>query len=215
VATQRAGRPTSRTSTATRAQPDIAFWWAKATEVGLVPDPTAQPTFLQWQADGARLLRLDRKLPWLIGDWIKYGERRWGETYAQAMDETDYSYSRLSTFAYVCRQVEFHRRRQELTFGHHEVVAPLEPKLQDTWLARAIAKKWSIEDLRQALAGKALRDSGAEYWLERIIGTIDRAEREIGSIRLQEYGVGPVLRVVRRRLGRTLDKVKPSSGRES
>ena len=208
----------SRTSTATRsstkpsqpAEPDIRFWWAEATATGLVPDETAHPTFLQWQADGERLLRLDKRLPWLIGDWINYGEARWGERYAQAMDATSYSYSRLSTFSSVCRAIEYARRHPKVSFGHHEVVAPLVPAQQDEWLAEVEKRKLSVEDLRQAIAGRPMPSDGEWYWLEKIIHLIARAEREVGSIRLTETGVGPVLKVAKRRLERALDQVKSS-----
>ena len=45
--------------------------------------------------------------------------------YSQALDETEYSYQTLANDKWVAGQIEFCRRRQNLTWSHHEVVASL------------------------------------------------------------------------------------------
>jgi N6-adenosine-specific RNA methylase IME4 len=43
------------------------------------------------------------------------------------------------------------RRRNNLTWGHHREVAPLEPPEQDEWLNEAENNRWSVHELRKAL----------------------------------------------------------------
>lgn len=43
-------------------------------------------TFDQWASEGAVLLSMARSCMWWVGDWIRYGERRYGEKYRRAME---------------------------------------------------------------------------------------------------------------------------------
>ncbi|MDA2921099.1 hypothetical protein MYX76_16680 [Desulfobacterota bacterium AH_259_B03_O07] len=68
-----------------------------------------------------------------LGDWLNYGERKYGEKYSQALEQTDYEYDTLRKFGYVSDRVEIGNRFPELDWTHHMVVAPLEPKEQIKW----------------------------------------------------------------------------------
>lgn len=155
--------------------------WALVTETGLVIEE--QPDYDRWVKDGRRLLKLERMIPWAIGDWVNYGERRWGDMYTTALEETDYSYSRLSTFAYVCRKVEFCRRRQELSFSHHEAVASCTPDLQDDWLEKAIDTGWSVQDLEDKVAGRLTRDAGDVWWAMKLRSFVKKLFSEAPALR--------------------------------
>ena len=52
-------------------------------------------TFDQWAAEGSVLLSMARSCMWWVGDWIRYGERRYGEKYAQAIEATGMTYGTL------------------------------------------------------------------------------------------------------------------------
>jgi len=107
--------------------------------------------FDQWQALGIRLRFFERAMMWWIGDWVTYGERAYGEMYAQALDATDYSYQALRDAAYVSSRFELSRRRDNLSWSHHREVASLEPIEQDEMLDTAVAEKWSTRQLREAV----------------------------------------------------------------
>ena len=62
----------------------------------------------------------------IIGDALRYGERRWGETYAQVMDATGMAYQTLANAKWVASRVPVQRRRTELSWSHHAEVASLE-----------------------------------------------------------------------------------------
>ncbi len=106
------------------------------------------------------LRKAEKSIQWWIGDALRFGERRYGETYAQALEETDYEYGSLANMAYVAGKVEVSRRRENLSFAHHQVVAPLPPEEQERWLAEAAPEdgskrpRLSSRELESRIAGK-------------------------------------------------------------
>ena len=65
-----------------------------ATGIGLVVK--GKPTFKQWAAYGRKLGCLVKWSMLLLGDWMEWGEEKFGEKHAQAYALTGLSYS---TFA--------------------------------------------------------------------------------------------------------------------
>jgi hypothetical protein len=49
---------------------------------------------------------------------------------------------------YVASRFDFSRRRENLSWSHHETLAALEPDEQEGWLDRAEQHRWSVSDLR-------------------------------------------------------------------
>jgi N6-adenosine-specific RNA methylase IME4 len=102
-----------------------------------------------WEGIGTVLSAAEGAVHWWIGDWLNYGERKWGEMYAQAMDETQFSYKTLAADAWVSQSVQFSRRRENLSWSHHREVAALEPQEQDYWLDQAENQDWTRNELRR------------------------------------------------------------------
>jgi N6-adenosine-specific RNA methylase IME4 len=125
-----------------------------ATETGL--DLPADLDFERWQEVGATLGRIGRACQWWIGDWLNYGERTYGETYAQAIDATGYEYGSVANMAYVAGRIELSRRRESLSWSHHQEVAPLEPAEQDKWLDRAAVENLNRNELRRVVKAPTL-----------------------------------------------------------
>jgi site-specific DNA-methyltransferase (adenine-specific) len=96
-----------------------------------------------------RLIRAHKRLEFAIADAINFG-RRYGERYGNWVHETQLSTSTLNTIAYVGRQIDVCRRRQDISFSHHAEVAPLPPKMQDALLDLAVDNGWKREELRDA-----------------------------------------------------------------
>src|SRR5262245_16386204 len=117
------------------------------TETGL--ELPVELTFEEWAGIGNVLGTMARATPWLLGDWVNYGDRAYGETYAQALSETGLSYAYLSNAAWICRRVPPSRRREKLSFGHHEVVAPMTPAEQKRWLREAEKGEWTRATFRE------------------------------------------------------------------
>lgn len=76
--------------------------------------------FEEWEAIGQQLQAMQKCLRWWVGDWINFGESRYGETYVQAIDATERSYQWLADSKWVCSKIEPSDRRTGLTFAHHQ-----------------------------------------------------------------------------------------------
>lgn len=106
----------------------------------------------EWENLGERLFRFQKSWQWWVGDWINYGEAKWGETYKAALDITGKSFSSLASVASVCREFETCRRRQHLTFKHHAEVQSLDPDQQDELLDKAATEGLPTRKLRELVA---------------------------------------------------------------
>jgi hypothetical protein len=115
-------------------------------KVAWVPDQDLEHP--EWVVVGHQFGATSRVSNWWIGDWVEYGEAKWGEKYVEASRITGYDVKSLRNIAYVARQVDLSRRRDKLRWSHHAEVAGLEPEEQDRWLDRCLADRLSVADLR-------------------------------------------------------------------
>jgi hypothetical protein len=113
--------------------------------------PTGNMDFSEWAIAGRRLSAMGRCGQWGLGDWIRYGNAKFGERYAWAARVTGYDVQTLMNMVYVASRFEVSRRREDLSWSHHETIAALDPAEQDRWLDRAAADRLSISDLRGEL----------------------------------------------------------------
>lgn len=123
----------------------------RITPVAWVPDKEMDLT--EWTAIGQRLGALGRCGQWGLGDWIRYGNAKFGERYARAARITGYDAQTLMNMVYVASRFEISRRRENLSWSHHEALASLQHDGQDYWLDRAAAERLSVSDLRVELRG--------------------------------------------------------------
>jgi hypothetical protein len=177
--------------------------------------PATMP-FEEWAEVGPGLSRIGRSIVWAIGDWLNYGEVKFGEKYSQAASDTGYDPGYLASLAWVSRAVEPSRRREKLGWSHHQAVAGLEAEQQTEWLLRAEQKGWTRAELRDQLASKRKKklknmDDGekpsAEWWrlTMRLVGKRNRKDVERALTRgLEVYGVDTHPLVVARWAGEAL-----------
>lgn len=107
------------------------------------------PSFEDWMRCGDFIRNAQGAVHFWIGDWLNYGERVYGEVYAQAMDETHYKYQTLANDKWVSKSIPPSRRRETLTWSHHAEVADLMPEDQDILLTRAVEEKLDSKQFRQ------------------------------------------------------------------
>jgi hypothetical protein len=107
----------------------------------------------RWCEIGADLRRLDRAVAWWVGDWWAFGEHRYGARREITEDPgwQGLAYQTCANAAAVCRAFEVSRRRETLSFSHHETVAALAPAEQDRLLDAADREGWSRQELRAAV----------------------------------------------------------------
>lgn len=113
--------------------------------------PSHELDIHEWATAGRRIGAVSRSIQWLLGDWIAYGNLKFGERYARAAQITGYDTQSLMNMVYVASRFPFSRRRENLSWSHHEAVAALDEKEQTHWLDRAQADRWSVADLRVML----------------------------------------------------------------
>ena len=106
-------------------------------------------SLLEWSQSGRRLGVIGRASGWWIGDWLNYGNSRFGERYVRAARITGYDVQTLMNMVYVTSKFEPSRRRDNLSWSHHAELAALEPEDQDYWLERAEAERLSVRCLRE------------------------------------------------------------------
>jgi hypothetical protein len=128
--------------------------------VGWTPQGDLQPQ--EWIAAGRRMGTISRCSQWWIGDWIRYGTRKWGEKYVQASRITGYDVASLRNIAWVSAQFDVSLRSDKLSWSHHALLAPLEAEEKVFWLERASTERLSVADLRTELRAWQAGDGGAE-----------------------------------------------------
>lgn len=106
-------------------------------------------TLDNWVECGRRLGAVGRGVGWWIGDWLIYGNERYGEKYVRASRITGYDTQTLMNMAYVASRFDYLRRREPLSWSHHAEVAALEIDDQERWLTFAIDHRLSVRSLRQ------------------------------------------------------------------
>ena len=127
------------------------------TPVGLLLD--REPTWDEWQAFMDGLARLGDFRNWVIGDAATKIEAQYGHKGQQLLNAfPEYEYDAIRDYMYVSEHVELAVRTANLYWSHHKAVAPMEPKDQTKWLAKAKKNDWSVKDLRVAIRDAALVD---------------------------------------------------------
>lgn len=121
-----------------------------------------------WAPLVVRLIVQHKRIEFALADAINFGERAYPDIYEQWVQETGLNKRTLQNYARIGRLVEPARRRADISFSHHEAVATLPPRDQDTLLDAAQDQGWSRYDLRdavrehkKAIEGKAVTVDGA------------------------------------------------------
>ena len=111
-------------------------------------EPHADLDLAEWVEHGRRLGGAGRSCGWWIGDWLRYGNERFGERYTRASNATGLDVQTLMNMVYVASHVDVSRRRETLSWSHHAELAALSVEQQEHWLMLAETHKWSVRDMR-------------------------------------------------------------------
>ena len=84
-------------------------------------------SYEDWRHYGKTLTQMHGAIQWALGDWWVHGEHKYGKRVKALRDGAfgTYAIQTLKNFGWVAKHVETSRRRDVLTFGHHEAVAAL------------------------------------------------------------------------------------------
>ena len=107
-----------------------------------------------WEEYGHTLRRVHGSLRWCIGDWLNYGEEKFGEMASQASDIwPEYSYSNLANMVSVAKAFPISRRRESLGWSLHAEIAKLSLNEQEQWLDE-LEMGMTRAELRLSLDGR-------------------------------------------------------------
>ena len=106
------------------------------------------PTWEEAETVVKTLLRMDGAIQWWWGDTMLILDATFGEEYVQLFPD-GYAAKSLANMRWVASRIAPSRRR-EISWSHHEAVAPLEEKLQDELLQIAIEEQWTVRQMREA-----------------------------------------------------------------
>lgn len=109
-------------------------------------------TFDSWVEVGRKLRTVEQSVMWWIGDWLRFGERRYGDKYTQAMESTGYSYQQLADAKYVAGAYTISDRSESLPWSVHKVAAPLSALERQDVLSMAQQNNWSRSDVKTEIA---------------------------------------------------------------
>ena len=110
--------------------------------------------FDAWTELGAKLGGYCNASCWWLGDWLAFGQARYGRRYRDAIAVTDLEYQTLRNYAVVARRFDLSRRRDNLSFQHHAEVCALCDQDQEFWLDLAADHHWSKAELRRRRRGR-------------------------------------------------------------
>jgi hypothetical protein len=109
-------------------------------------------TFEEWQSLGNELVPAAKSIAFIVGDWINYGETRYGEKYHEALRMTGLAYETLRQYSYVASRIKLWSRNHNLDWTHHKVIAKCkDPEEQKHWLDMADENGLSVARLRKSM----------------------------------------------------------------
>ena len=114
---------------------------------------TADLRLEDWARIGDVLRRAESGIQWWLGDWMAYGDRKYGDTkYAQAVDvheQTGINVDTLRYYQHVSEKVAPVRRLTNLSWSHHQVISGLDADDQKRWLKTAATEGYSYRELKR------------------------------------------------------------------
>lgn len=109
-------------------------------------------SFDEWDSLGLKLAPIGKSIGFIIGDWINYGEGRYGEKYEEALKRTGIDYGTLRNYAYVARRIQLSLRNDNLGYHIHATVAKLKTDDEkEFWLGMAEKHDLSVRRLRKSM----------------------------------------------------------------
>ena len=137
-------------------------------------------TFDEWMGHGETLSAMQNSIPWWVGDWINFGESKFGEgKYSQGLTLWDYGYHTLANMAWVASQYP-PETRTSLSWTHHRYAASLDMEERTALLEKAKEEEWTSRQLQIEVAKIKQPDTGTEVavWVRYTV-EISTNERDI------------------------------------
>ena len=109
-------------------------------------------SYEEWELLGQGLQTLSGAWQWWVGDRLCYGEKRYGERYAQAVEASEHlgiSVDSIRQAQWVAEKVPVVIRNYNLTWTHHYAVASLDAAEQKRILSEAKTRRLSVSKTKE------------------------------------------------------------------
>lgn len=117
------------------------------------------PSFEDWKACGTALVKAEKAVQWAIGDWLNYGEKRYGEKYKEAQQVTGLGYQALRDIKWVAATYELSSRKDSVSFTAHKHLASAPSEDRQELLERAAVERLSTREIRDLVKRDVPRDA--------------------------------------------------------
>ena len=177
--------------------PIIPTQYAAITRNGITfREDTPFETYIQIGKD---LSRVSNDVQFIIGDWILFGKKSYGEKYKDALVVTGLDYSTLRDYASAANRIPLASRNPNLDFSHHRTVAKVkDPEKRAYWLRTAEEKHMPVTLLKKSIIADRVLDAATLA-----------AEREAAS---KERGIPNIYNTVAT-LNAQIDAIEERKGR--
>jgi hypothetical protein len=193
--------PRSAASAAMTVRTDVTMFGFRLSATGL--QPIAAPSFVQYQQLGEYLRFVEGAIQFWIGDWILYGEQRFGEAAAQAAAYTGLKVDTVKQYAWVAERVPPPVRDPDLSFSHHREVADLPPVEQRRWIKQAAegdgGAAWPVDRLRREINAAKVPPAEEERTIWVLVGC--KGQRDVDALLARMTTEGRPVKVPQARQG--------------
>ncbi len=150
--------------------------------------------FPQWDRVGMTLRQIGGAIQWWWGDWLRYGESRYGEKHAQA-EVLGEAYGRsprtIQNAAFVAGRFEVARRRANVDWSTHAALAGVEGDERLKLLHRAEKEGWTVAQAREAV--RDINGNGADRTDDVRMVALTHIRANAAGVRLEWDGGAMIL----------------------
>lgn len=120
---------------------------------------TADLEWTDFERLSMTLFQMERSHQWWLGDLLVYGERRFGDEFAQVASISGMAVSTLIKWQWVAAAFTPERRRNSIPWSYHELLVKLPEHEQESWLDAVEREGWTKRQLARALDDTPSGDS--------------------------------------------------------
>ncbi len=117
-----------------------------------VVEVVGELTLEEWKEFGLKLMAAEKFCQWYLGWWWNNGHKKWSRETEAFIDECGYKRDTLRVYGGIYNSVKPVMRITDLSFNHHQIVAPLPPADQKKYLKRAVDEPLTVAALRKVIA---------------------------------------------------------------
>lgn len=114
-------------------------------------EPPIDMSFDQFEYEMGTTIGWQKVVNWVIGDLLKFGEGKWPDRYAQAIEITGKSDQHLYNVVWVAKVWKPEERHPDVSWSHHlELCGIRDDEERLYWINKTADEGWTREQLRDA-----------------------------------------------------------------